>query len=472
MKFSILVFAAAAALLAPVDARFGQEQAVQLGQKLSASGCFSGDPTGGFGGQEIQNLLAGADPCAKIQQADALLARAGDCNGNAAAFKRVLDAAMDLVAAERNFNPFAGNLDTVCTNPELPRDERLRGITQLVDPRTAPPNNGDAAVNAAAAKANDATRRILDDAKAAGKGPAAKAKGRSIADQLVALGFTAMKGVNAGANKGAGNNNAGKQAPPPPPPPPAGKNAPPPADKQAPPPPPPAAKGEANNGEGNNNNNNQGAQAGNQGNAAKAKALIQQALDLLKSEGGAAAAPAPAPAPAPEPAPAPAPAAKAGAAKGAANGAAKKGQAKKGQAKKNVNKGQAKKNVNKGQQNKGQQNKGQQNKGAGKAAPPPAAKGGAAPAGGCASQGVRRMTFTVQGSESRFGIEGQQVALNPAIVVQQICDRAQGQCQQLCRDEGAKLVASGVRGFSGAPDAARAATNEAAANAFNAALGL
>jgi hypothetical protein len=38
------------------------------------------------------------------------------------------------VAAEKNFNPFAQAIPTICNNAALPATEALRGIVPLVDP--------------------------------------------------------------------------------------------------------------------------------------------------------------------------------------------------------------------------------------------------------------------------------------------------------------------------------------------------
>ncbi|KAJ3111796.1 hypothetical protein HDU96_005344 [Phlyctochytrium bullatum] len=266
MKFTAIILFAASALFASVDARFGQEQAVGLGAKLSASGCFrNGNPTGGFGGQEIQNLLAASDPCAKLRQADEVVAAAQAACPGTAAFNQVVAAAMDLVVAERNFNPFAGNKDSVCTQANLPASAELQGLLQLVDPRTSDPNNKDPALAAAAASVNARSNQILDAAKAANTGPG-NPQGLSMAELLAANGFAEIQNFNGQAAVVAGNAGAG-----------AGGAA---AD--------------------NNNNNQQqqqqqqqqqadnqqqaGQQAGQQGagnNIEQAKALLQQAIDIL-----------------------------------------------------------------------------------------------------------------------------------------------------------------------------------------------
>ena len=46
----------------------------------------------------------------------------------------VIAAAAALVAAEKNFNPFAQQIPTICSNAKLPATAELRGIVPLVDP--------------------------------------------------------------------------------------------------------------------------------------------------------------------------------------------------------------------------------------------------------------------------------------------------------------------------------------------------
>lgn len=41
------------------------------------------------------------------------------------------------MAAEKNFNPFAQAIPTICNNAALPATEALRGIVPLVDPAVA-----------------------------------------------------------------------------------------------------------------------------------------------------------------------------------------------------------------------------------------------------------------------------------------------------------------------------------------------
>ncbi|KAI8843142.1 hypothetical protein BC829DRAFT_297170 [Chytridium lagenaria] len=397
MKFSTILAVASTLLFSlnlpsSVNARFGQEREANLGPKVEASGCRKspGDKALGFGGQEIAKLLAGAGACDKVKMADDLLAAARtECENDAPAFANVVAAAMDLLGAEKNFNPFNGNLDAICTDATLPVNEVLRGIIPKVDPRQADPNNGDQALSGRAQALNTRATAILAAAKAAGKGPGAPA-GVSIADLVFANGFDGVKDFTpkAGAVLGGGvaQGNQGNQN-----------------------------QGNQNQGNQNQGNQNQG-NAGNAGadkaaKIAQAKSLLQQAIALLSGQGAATPPPA---------------------------------------------------------------NNNNNNNNAGNAAPPPAtpppATAPAAAAGQCAD--VRKMDFVVQGREHRFGIDNTQVALNPAIVVQQICDRANGQCKDICNAAGAALVATGVKGFtSDAADPARDLLNAQAADTFNKALG-
>lgn len=72
-------------------------------------------------------LLAAANPCAKLQLADKIIAELGTGDDAIAAAKAV-------VAAEQNFNPFVVNVPSICSDPTLPTTAILRGIVPLVDP--------------------------------------------------------------------------------------------------------------------------------------------------------------------------------------------------------------------------------------------------------------------------------------------------------------------------------------------------
>ena len=77
----------------------------------------------------------------------------------------------------------------------------------------------------------------------------------------------------------------------------------------------------------------------------------------------------------------------------------------------------------------------------------------------------------VQGREHRFGFNNQQVALNPAIPIQDICQKVTASCSTSCASAGAAAAATGVRGFSGADNATQLRQMGELADHFNAALG-
>lgn len=122
----IKAFAVIAALVSVGHARFGQEGAVQ--NIIQALGAF-GPPgaAGTLAGQTPSVLLAGASACAKLALADEIIATLGDA-------AQVIAGAKALVAAEKNFNPFAVSVPTLCSDASLPVTVVLRGIVPLVDP--------------------------------------------------------------------------------------------------------------------------------------------------------------------------------------------------------------------------------------------------------------------------------------------------------------------------------------------------
>jgi hypothetical protein len=92
--------------------------------------------------------------------------------------------------------------------------------------------------------------------------------------------------------------------------------------------------------------------------------------------------------------------------------------------------------------------------------------------GGLAAQcNAKLLEVVVKGKEHRFGFDGRQVALNPAIPIQNICQRVSGTCQPRCADASAAAVASGIKGFSGDEDPVRLRQMGVLADKFNAALG-
>ena len=115
-----------AGLLALAEARFGQEQAVaSIVSALSSFGQPGQAAT--LAGATPGVLLAGANACAKLSLADKIVSELGNDT-------QVIAAAAALVAAEKNFNPFAVSIPSICSDATLPATEALRGIVPLVDP--------------------------------------------------------------------------------------------------------------------------------------------------------------------------------------------------------------------------------------------------------------------------------------------------------------------------------------------------
>jgi hypothetical protein len=92
--------------------------------------------------------------------------------------QEVIDAAIGLVSAETNFNPFAVDVPFVCADPALPATEVLRGITPLVDPAVDGADVANAASEESVATPFDAT-------------------GLSQAEVLLAQGFSSFTAVDA-----------------------------------------------------------------------------------------------------------------------------------------------------------------------------------------------------------------------------------------------------------------------------------
>ncbi|KAK1836517.1 hypothetical protein QBC39DRAFT_367326 [Podospora conica] len=111
------------------SARFGREGEIQgIIQALSDFG--PPGQAGALAGQTPGVLLAGASACAKLELADEIVSVLGND-------PQVIAGAAALVAAEKNFNPFAQTIPTLCDNAALPATAALRGIVPLVDPDVA-----------------------------------------------------------------------------------------------------------------------------------------------------------------------------------------------------------------------------------------------------------------------------------------------------------------------------------------------
>ncbi|KAH8901394.1 hypothetical protein GQ53DRAFT_5510 [Thozetella sp. PMI_491] len=168
----------AAALLfaAAVEARFGQEQG---NGAITAIGALTdlGSPgqAATLAGGSIQFLLAAANPCGKLTQADNIIKELGTSDAAVAA-------ARGLVAAEQNFNPFVVSVPSICNDPTLPASPELRGVVPLIDPAVTGSN---------LENANSATSV---------KTPFS-ANGLSVAQIMVAQGFSNFTAVDASGNK-------------------------------------------------------------------------------------------------------------------------------------------------------------------------------------------------------------------------------------------------------------------------------
>jgi hypothetical protein len=92
-------------------------------------------------------------------------------------------------------------------------------------------------------------------------------------------------------------------------------------------------------------------------------------------------------------------------------------------------------------------------------------------AGENAQCNAKPLEVIVKGRENRFGIDGQQVALNAAIPIDRICQQVATSCRQTCTTAKAEAVATGIRGFQDTDPVKLRQMGELADN-FNAALGL
>ncbi|KAH6625416.1 hypothetical protein C7974DRAFT_312278 [Boeremia exigua] len=189
--------------IAYVEARFGQEQI-----PIPAIGAVQGGAPGAAGtisGAAISDLLGAANSCAKLQRADQVVSELG---GGADA----IAAAIGLVTAEKNTNPFAnGNVQNVCGDPSLPATAELRGITPLIDPDV---DAGGAAAalskSSAASPLNADGLSVFDLMSAAGLGDLVVSQAAAGGAAAGAAGAGNAGAGNAGAgNAGAGNAGAG-----------------------------------------------------------------------------------------------------------------------------------------------------------------------------------------------------------------------------------------------------------------------
>ncbi len=183
-----------AALLAVAESRFGQEQ-VPIPAIAAVQGGSPGvAPT--IAGAAISDLLAASNACNKLKRGDQIISELGT-GADAIA------AAIGMIAAEKNFNPFVVSIPAICNDPTLPASDVLRGITPLIDPAVG----GSDVANALSAQTKT---NPLD------------ATGKSVADLLTESGFTNFTGQAAdgstsaisaaGAVAGAGAGKGGAAA--------------------------------------------------------------------------------------------------------------------------------------------------------------------------------------------------------------------------------------------------------------------
>ncbi|KAL1592674.1 hypothetical protein SLS60_011090 [Paraconiothyrium brasiliense] len=195
------------AVVAYVEARFGQEQV-----PISAISAVQGGAPGAaatIAGGAISDLLGAANSCAKLATADKIVSELG---GGADA----IAAAIGMVTAEKNTNPFANNnTQNVCGDATLPATPELRGITPLIDP-AVDANGAVAALSKQTAGAPlDATgKSVFDLLSDAGFGDLvvsqAAAGGAAAGGNANANAGNANQNGNANANAGNANQNADK----------------------------------------------------------------------------------------------------------------------------------------------------------------------------------------------------------------------------------------------------------------------
>ncbi len=174
MFFSLIVFTTQTKAYTLYS--FGQEQgngAIAAIQALSNLGQSGQAAT--LAGGSIQFLLAAANPCGKLKQADLIVSELGTS-------APAIAAARGLVAAEQNFNPFVVSIPSICSDPTLPTTAALRGVVPLIDPAVG----GEALENA------NSKESITNPFPA---------DGLSVAQVMVAQGFSNFTAVDQAGNK-------------------------------------------------------------------------------------------------------------------------------------------------------------------------------------------------------------------------------------------------------------------------------
>jgi hypothetical protein len=155
---------------------FGQEQGNGAIAAISAlSNLGQSGQAATLAGTSIQFLLAAANPCGKLTQADLIVSELGTSDA-------AIAAARGLVAAEQNFNPFVVSIPSICSDPTLPTTAALRGVVPLIDP---------AVVGEDIENANSNSSKITPFS----------ADGLSVAQVMVAHGFSNFTAVDVAGNK-------------------------------------------------------------------------------------------------------------------------------------------------------------------------------------------------------------------------------------------------------------------------------
>lgn len=185
MKSSL---AASVLLAVAAEARFGQEQG---NGAITAIGALTNLGQSGqaatLAGTSIQFLLAAANPCGKLTQADLILSELGTSDAAVAA-------ARGLVAAEQNFNPFVVSVPSICGDATLPKSAQLRGVVPLIDP---------------AVTGSDLENKNA----AASKTTPFAANGLSVAQVMINQGFSNFTIVNSDGSKQQASGGSAAAAP-------------------------------------------------------------------------------------------------------------------------------------------------------------------------------------------------------------------------------------------------------------------
>jgi hypothetical protein len=183
---TFILFSLTTLQISTVEARIGVHvKSDPIDRLVQTTKCFKKFT---LAGHFVGPLLGGSNPCQKLEVADKVIELgATDPTCTAEDKDKLLNAAMDFVAAEKNFGEFGLNADSVCLKAGLPKSPELQGILQFVDPRNEPQRRNFGGPEQVAAEAlNAKVQQILDAAKANKRGPGSN--GASMAQLLVVSG--------------------------------------------------------------------------------------------------------------------------------------------------------------------------------------------------------------------------------------------------------------------------------------------